>query len=214
MANYIIIGGDGKEYGPVTERDVRQWLAEGRLNGQSLAKAESDAEFRALEKFPEFAGAFGATQPPPLTPPNLAGAGNGFSRHDALEKIKIPALCLKIVAVVNFVLALWNLASLIFFRPATSQLYANIPELQDPQIQKILHLAYGPLGIANDIFCLVMAALIFVGATKMQSLKNYEFAFVAAVLAMIPCLTPCCIIGLPFGIWALVVMSKIKLHFH
>jgi len=55
MANYYIIGGDSKQYGPVTEVDVRQWIAEGRLDAASLAKAESDAEYRALAQFPEFA---------------------------------------------------------------------------------------------------------------------------------------------------------------
>jgi hypothetical protein len=53
MGTYIIIGGDGKEYGPITEADVRQWIAEGRLNARSLAKSVSDAEFRPLDKFPE-----------------------------------------------------------------------------------------------------------------------------------------------------------------
>ena len=56
---YKIIGGDGREYGPVTEAELRKWIAEGRLSAQSLAKAESDAEFRALATFPEFADAFG-----------------------------------------------------------------------------------------------------------------------------------------------------------
>jgi GYF domain 2 len=46
MANYTIIGGDGKQYGPITEGEIRKWIAEGRLNAQSLAKSESDAEFR------------------------------------------------------------------------------------------------------------------------------------------------------------------------
>ena len=67
MANYIIIGGDGKEYGPVTDADVRLWLAEGRLNALSQAKAESDAEFRALAQFPEFADAFAS----PVTPETI-----------------------------------------------------------------------------------------------------------------------------------------------
>ncbi len=58
---YKIIGGDGQEYGPVTESELRQWIAEGRLNPQSLAKAENDAEFRPLSTFPEFASAFGGT---------------------------------------------------------------------------------------------------------------------------------------------------------
>jgi hypothetical protein len=74
MANYLIIGGDGKEYGPVTDADVRQWLAEGRLNAQSLVKAESDAEFRALAQFPEFAAAFAPSSAPgTIAPPSAAG---------------------------------------------------------------------------------------------------------------------------------------------
>jgi len=55
MGTYIIIGGDGKEYGPISAEDLRQWFVEGRLNAKTLVKATSDAEFRPLEKFPEFA---------------------------------------------------------------------------------------------------------------------------------------------------------------
>ena len=62
---YTIIGGDGKEYGSVLGEDLRKWIAEGRLNAQSLAKSESDAEFRPLSAFPEFADAFA---PPTVTP--------------------------------------------------------------------------------------------------------------------------------------------------
>lgn len=68
MTNYIIIGGDRKEYGPITSEDVRQWIKEGRLNGSSLAKAESDAEFRPLEKFPEFADILGGGTPGTIAP--------------------------------------------------------------------------------------------------------------------------------------------------
>ena len=78
MASYTIIGGDGKEYGPVTADDVRQWIAESRLNENSLVKAESDAEFRPLGKFPEFADAFASkTTPTPGVPPAFAGSAGG-----------------------------------------------------------------------------------------------------------------------------------------
>ncbi len=60
---YKIIGGDGQEYGPISDADILQWIAEGRLNGQSLAKAESDTTFRPLSTFPEFAAALGITAP-------------------------------------------------------------------------------------------------------------------------------------------------------
>jgi len=73
MATYTIIGGDQKEYGPVTADDIRQWIAESRLNEQSLVKAESDAEFRTLDKFPEFADAFAPKAPTSGVPPVFAG---------------------------------------------------------------------------------------------------------------------------------------------
>jgi hypothetical protein len=76
MANYIIIGGDLKEYGPIPADDVRQWIAEGRLNEQSRAKAEGEGEFRQLEKFPEFAAAFAPKTASPETPPPFAGTSN------------------------------------------------------------------------------------------------------------------------------------------
>jgi len=82
--SYTIIGGDGKEYGPVTEDDVRQWIAESRLNENSLVKAESDAEFRPLGKFPEFADAFAPKATTPGVPPAFAGPAGGaeISEHD------------------------------------------------------------------------------------------------------------------------------------
>ena len=67
MANYFIIGGDGKEYGPITGADVRLWLAEGRLNAQSAARREADANWQPLGALAEFAEAF--SNPPPIAPP-------------------------------------------------------------------------------------------------------------------------------------------------
>ena len=75
MANYTIIGGDGKEYCPVTDAEVRQWIAEHRLAPTSQAKGETDTEFRDLAQFPEFADAFKA--PPTIAP---LGASAGYSR--------------------------------------------------------------------------------------------------------------------------------------
>ncbi|MGA2179615.1 MAG: DUF4339 domain-containing protein [Verrucomicrobiota bacterium] len=207
MATYTIIGGDQKPYSSVTADDIRRWIADGRLNAQSLAKEENDTEWRPLSAFPEFADVFAASSapPPPLTAP-VAGAGDG--RDAALQLVKGPAIGLKVTAILNLVLALWSLVKLIFFRSDVSQLYSGIPQFNDPQVQQLLHLAYGPLGMINSLFALAMSVLVLIGAAKMQSLRSFEFAFAAAILAMIPCLTPCCVLGLPFGIWALVVLNK------
>jgi hypothetical protein len=73
---YTIIGGDGKEYGSVLAEDLRRWITEGRLNAESLVKAESDAEFRPLSTFPEFADAFAPQAPAPGAPPPFPTAAS------------------------------------------------------------------------------------------------------------------------------------------
>jgi uncharacterized membrane protein len=77
---YTFIGVDGQEYGPVTEEQARQWIAEGRLNAQSMAKAESDAAFRPLSAMPEFEGAFPPKAPAPAGPPPPASAADLLAR--------------------------------------------------------------------------------------------------------------------------------------
>jgi hypothetical protein len=52
---YTIIGGDGKEYGPVSAEQVRAWIAAGRANLETKAKAEGTDEWRQLADFPELA---------------------------------------------------------------------------------------------------------------------------------------------------------------
>lgn len=77
MASYYIIGGDTKEYGPIWSEDIRKWIAEGRLNAQSLAKGEGDTAWRTLGSFPEFADVFrsaaGPASPPPFARPAEPG---------------------------------------------------------------------------------------------------------------------------------------------
>jgi uncharacterized protein DUF4339 len=220
MANYTIIGGDGKQYGPITGDDLRKWISEGRLNAQSLAKADSDAEFRPLATFPEIADIFGIGTQIPSAPPQLISAGIG-SREAALQRVKSPAVALMVTAILNLILALWSLIEMIFSSSDLQQVNSQLAQLNNPQIQqfmqKLLHLMYGPLGIANVFLELAISALIFVGAKKMKSLQSYEFALAAATLSLVPCLTPCCgyLLGIAFGIWALVVLRKpeVKSHF-
>jgi hypothetical protein len=85
MANYTIIGGDGKEYGPVSGEDLRKWISEARLNAQSLAKADSDAEFRPLATFPELADAFPAGAAAADAPPVFGNSGDRLERDYDLD---------------------------------------------------------------------------------------------------------------------------------
>ena len=55
---------------------------------------------------------------------------------------------------------------------------------------------------------LIAACYVLYGSIQMMRLRSYPIAFSAAVVATIPMLGPCCILGIPFGIWALVVLAK------
>lgn len=66
---YKIIGGDQKEYGPVTSDEVSAWILEGRANSQTQALAEGSSNWRPLASFPEFAAALAAKHPPAAPPP-------------------------------------------------------------------------------------------------------------------------------------------------
>lgn len=59
---FIIIGGDGKEYGPVSADQVRAWISGGRANLETQAKKIGEESFRRLGDYPEFSES--ATQPP------------------------------------------------------------------------------------------------------------------------------------------------------
>ncbi|HEX3625411.1 MAG TPA: DUF4339 domain-containing protein [Verrucomicrobiae bacterium] len=220
MANYTIIGGDGKQYGPITEGEIRKWIAEGRLNGQSLAKAESDAEFRPISAFPELADVFAPGAPPPSIAPVIsAGGGGGVDHTAASNKVRVPAIGLMISAIISALCAGYGLISIIFFAPNLQEYSSIFQQMNNPQLQemmtRIMHFAYGPVGIATDAFQVVIAILIFIGALRMMNLRSYEFSFAAALLSVIPCISPCCgwILGLIFGIWALAVLGKAKPYF-
>ena len=55
---FKIMGGDGREYGPVSESVIRQWVSEGRANGQSRVAAMGSEQWKTLAEFPEFADLF------------------------------------------------------------------------------------------------------------------------------------------------------------
>ena len=69
MSMYQIVGADGRQYGPVSGEQLRQWIAEGRANAQTQAFGEGAAEWKPLGALPEFAGLFAPPVPPTIRPP-------------------------------------------------------------------------------------------------------------------------------------------------
>ena len=75
---------------------------------------------------------------------------------------------------------------------------------------------YGPddgrLMVAANVGvnCLLMLvhAVVLIGAVNMLRVRTYSIALTSAALSVIPFCSPTVIIGIPFGIWALVALSR------
>jgi hypothetical protein len=62
---YKIIGANNAEYGPVTTEQLRQWIAEGRADGNTKAQMIGETGWRPLSEIPEFASSFQQASAPP-----------------------------------------------------------------------------------------------------------------------------------------------------
>jgi hypothetical protein len=65
----------------------------------------------------------------------------------------------------------------------------------------------GSVGLVVAALVIILGAVMIFGGMKMRQLQSYGLAMTASILGMLPC-TCCCIIGLPIGIWSLVVLMK------
>ena len=63
---FKIIGTDGRQYGPVPAETIREWIALGRANGETVAQVEGGMEWKPLAQFAEFAEALAQFPPPPM----------------------------------------------------------------------------------------------------------------------------------------------------
>ena len=77
MKKYIIVGGDGKEYGPVSVQEVKQWVSSGRANGDTRIKEEGAEEWSRLRDM-DF---FGETAKP-AGPPTIPNQTSTPSAHN------------------------------------------------------------------------------------------------------------------------------------
>lgn len=214
---YKIIGANQAEYGPVTADQLRAWIVEGRADANTKARHEDSTEWKPLREFPEFAASFAAPPPPP--PPQPGGYPTGIpimpnydGRAYAQSHVNAPAIALMVVGGINMGLALLGLLFDILGVSLSSFGNLNMGQGSMPTwfaaFTGVTALIVRGLEIAAG-------AYIFYGGKKMQNLQSLTACFTASILAMVPCVSPCCLIGLPIGIWALVVLnqSTVKAHF-
>jgi len=155
---------------------------------------------------------FGDMSNPYQSPMGGAGHGGlpGHGREAALERVKWPAMILMGLAPLGILFALVDGV----FRIFNAQNFEMLGPNPGPGVKEgFLVGQYG--GMAVDLLALGLQAFVIYGAYNMLTLKSRSLAYTANIISLIPCLSACCVLGIPFGIWGLVVMndSAVKQHF-
>ena len=148
---YKIIGADQKEYGPVTVDEIRNWILEGRANGQTLASVEG-GPWKALSTFPEFAQALSALPQPPSMAPVAAGSPRRESNGMA-----VAGLIMGLLSVTVGLLCcgpLFGILGILFSAIAISQIKRN-PLQQSSRGMAISGLILSALGMIISLFILL-----------------------------------------------------------
>jgi hypothetical protein len=121
-------------------------------------------------------------------------------RGAAASAVAGPAIALMIVGGLALLLSALSLvgnlvgAALVAPQAAGGQGGANV-------------IANAASGIGGAVFGLCWGGIVVSGAVNMLRLRAYGHAMTASIVAMLPC-NLCCLLGLPFGIWALVAMNR------
>lgn len=206
---FKILGADGREYGPTTIEQIKEWIKQGRVNHETMAQAAGDAGWKPLAQFAEFADLFPAK--PPLvapapvsaTPDSPAALPSADARTRAQQMVAGPAMGLIIMAVLGLALQILG----IILNIVGVSFPPRPPDL-NPEAMRMFHLLSGVAGLVGGVIGIAVSVFIIYSALKMQKLTSHGLALAGAILAMVPCFSPCCLLGLPIGIWALVVLNK------
>lgn len=145
----------------------------------------------------------------PYQPTPGGNFGGGPVTGQAAELVGGPAIGLMVTAGIGFALQAIGLVMNVLGMGMGAAAGGN----QAEGAQMVMS---GGIGIMAGMLGMGIGVVILLGALKMKKLESYGFSMAAAILAMVPCLSPCCLIGLPIGIWAIVVLNKpeVKSAFH
>ena len=157
---YKIIGADGREYGPITAEQLRQWRAEGRVNPETRVLAEGETEWKRLADLP---GLTGTTPPAFSAPPGFHSTSTG---PISISGFAIAGLVLGIISVPLCFCCLglpFNVLGLTFSTIALSQIK------QQPQTYSGRGLALA--GLICSIVSFVLGVIVLILSLAMEGAK-------------------------------------------
>ena len=149
---YRIIGADGREYGPITADQVGEWIAEGRANAQTIARAEGAAQWKPLIEYLEFAPALARLAPALPAPAPISIAPTPRTNSMAMTGMVMGILSITCGLCCCYGMP-FNLLGIICSLVALAQIR------NDPQSQQGRSLAIA--GLILSLASIVLAAILF-----------------------------------------------------
>ncbi|MDY7229164.1 hypothetical protein [Hyalangium rubrum] len=128
---------------------------------------------------------------------------------DARNTVSVPAILLMVAGGLGIAYALVSLVGSLMGGSAAQQEQLNQilsnPDL--PDWLKSASTSSASVGAIGPLISMAVNGFIIFGAIKMKGLQSYGLAMAASIVALLPC-CPCGCIGLPAGIYALIVLNK------
>jgi hypothetical protein len=115
---------------------------------------------------------------------------------EAAGRLAGPAICLMVCTGLS-------LATYCIVTPIRIYQAMDLPDAFVPGGNKT---AYMVGMIAGPVIIMALQAIVAVGAYQMKTLSSYRGAMTGTIISLIPCCSPCLLLGIPFGIWALIVL--------
>ena len=98
---YRIVGVDEKEYGPVPLEQLKQWVAQGRVNAQTRVQGPASPDWTPASALPELAGLFPPASPIPVGPPPISAPTGSQGQQSGLA---VTSLVLGIFSLLCFLI--------------------------------------------------------------------------------------------------------------
>ncbi len=191
MAQYHFIGGDGKTYGPYSQEQMQQFMAENRVNAQTQVSADGGA-WQPAGQYPELASTGGAPPvPATLGAPAAPGMPLPMVANPAAAQamVKGPAIFMMVLAIIMILLQLLG----VVLNLAGGAIAADLP----PEIRDKI-LAQGAFGLVQNVVVIIINIIILIGSIKMKKCQSYGLAMAASILCIL-CDWGCCCLGIGRG---------------
>jgi hypothetical protein len=131
---------------------------------------------------------------------------------NAADSVRIPSICLMALGILGVAFGLFDLLDSVFALRIEARLVEQLLErAQRPDLIDFLrHRENATANIVVSLFTIAASSFVAYGGLQMQRLRNPILCMIAAIVALVPCVSPCCCccIGWTIGIWALVVLNK------